>query len=432
MNADSVMDVDVLVVGGGPAGIAAATRAAETGTRATIVDAGIRPGGQIWRHVDPHALPSNARRWLARSHRAGVRWMHESTVVDGSPGKGLVVVSRAGETRVLRAPRIVVATGARELFLPFPGWTLPNVVGVGGAQALVKGGLDVRGKRAIIAGSGPLLLPVAATLARAGAQVVHVLEQTPTARLAGFSLSLVRQPSKVLLAAQYRFALSLTAYRTGRWVERAVGEQRVESVTLTDGRARWTERCDLLCCSYGLVPSTELARLLGCTVSEGKVTVDERQRTSVAGVYCAGESTGIAGDSASIAEGEIAGLSAATSDQAAIPAALVRARDIGRAFERDLRMAFLPRSELFGLADADTVICRCEDVRLRAVDRNWTGRQAKLYTRLGMGACQGATCGPIVQQLFGWSPGSVRPPLFAPLMSEWPAESSSTTAEPSG
>ena len=423
------LDADVLVIGGGPAGIAAGARAAESGVRVVIVDSGFRPGGQIWRHVDSATLPAVARRWIERNRKSGARWKLQSTVIDGTVANGLTVFSSAAGTQVLRARRIVVATGGRELFLPYPGWTLPNVVGVGGAQAFFKGGLDVRGRRAVVAGSGPLLLPVAAALARAGAHVAHVLEQAPLARLAGFASSLVRQPAKLLLAARYRSALSLTAYRTGTWVERADGTGRVESVTLTDGRRRWTEHCDLLCCSYGLVPSTELARLLGCDIVDGKVVVDDRQRTTVAGVYCAGESTGVAGDEASIAEGEIAGLSAAT-DDAAIPARLRAARDLGRRFQGDLHRTFLPRPEVLALADADTVVCRCEDVRLGSLERGWTGRQAKLYTRIGMGACQGAVCGPATRLLFGWPPGSVRPPLFAPLLGAWPAEAQTAQPEP--
>ncbi len=427
--ADPALDADVIVVGGGPAGIAAATRAAEAGARTAIIDAGLRPGGQIWRHVDPRVLPAEARRWIDRSRQAGVQWLLQSTVVDGSMGHGLTVVSRTQGTRVMRASRIVLATGARELFLPYPGWTLPNVTGVGGLQALLKGGLDVHGKHTIVAGSGPLLLPVAAALAKAGAHVSHVVEQAGVRHLARFAVSLLQQPAKLILAAQYRAALPVKAYRAGTWVERATGDQHVESVTLTDGRRHWTVRCDLLCCSYGLVPGTELARLLGCTITQGRVGVDDRQQTSVEGVYCAGESTGVAGDSAAVAEGEIAGLSAATSSDRELPANLRRARDVGRRFEQELRETFRPRGELLGLADRDTVICRCEDVRLGNLERTWTGRQAKLYSRLGMGACQGAVCGPLAQQLLGWPPGSVRPPLFAPLLSEWPAATSPRAAE---
>ena len=427
---ESGLRVDVLVVGGGPAGIAAASRAAEAGAGVAIIDAGLRPGGQIWRHADTRSLPRTATQWIERSRRAGVHWMPQSTVIDGSLATGLVVVSRSGGTRIVHAGRVIVATGARELLLPYPGWTLPNVMGVGGVQALVKGGLDVRGKRAIVAGSGPLLLPVAAALAAAGARVSHVLEQAPTSSLAGFVLSLLRQPAKLLLAARYRAAIPLRAYHAGVWVERATGAQRVESVTLTDGRTRWSEECDLLCCSYGLVPGTELARLLGCTIIDGKVAVDDRQQTSVPGVYCAGESTGIAGDAAAIAEGEVAGLAAFMPDDHPIPATVVRARNDGRVFERRLRTTFRLRPEVLALADDDTIICRCEDVRLGVLDRTWTGRQAKLYTRVGMGACQGAVCGPILQQLHGWSPGTGRPPLHAPLLGEWNVDPSRASTGP--
>lgn len=432
MQADPGADFDVIIVGGGPAGIAAGTHAAEHGARTVIIDSGIRPGGQIWRHSDRRSLPTPARAWLERSERAGVSWLLQSTVVDGSLQNGLVVVSRVAGTRTLRARRIVIATGARELFLPFPGWTLPNVVGVGGAQALLKGGLEMRGKRAIVAGSGPLLLPVSAALVRAGARVRHVVEQATWGRLARFASSLLHQPDKLLLAARYRAAIPFSAYRAGTWVERADGTSVVQSVTLTDGDRRWSEPCDLLCCSFGLVPMTELARLLGCSISDGKVAVDDRQTTSVAGVYSAGESTGVAGDSASIAEGEIAGICAATSDTAVLPRDLVRARDLGRAFQDDLREGFLPRREVLSLADADTIVCRCEDVRFGSLDPGWTGRQAKLYTRMGMGACQGAVCGPIGQRLFGWETGSVRPPLFAPLVSEWLLDDTQPGVESTG
>ncbi len=426
MTRTSVHTADVVVVGGGPAGIAASTRAAETGARVIIIDSGMRPGGQIWRHADVSTLPHAACRWIERSQRAGVRWMLQSTVVDGSLAQGLAVI-HGDEAHIVRAPRIVIAAGARELFLPYPGWTLPNAMGVGGAQALLKGGLDVRGKRAIVAGSGPLLLPVAAALTQAGARVDHVIEQAPMTALARFAASLLRSyPEKLVLAARYRSKLALRAYRTATWVTRADGDRRVESVTLTDGRRHWSEPCDLLCCSHGLVPNTELARILGCVVRDGKVVVDARQQTTIAGIYCAGEGTGVAGDAASIAEGEVAGLVAARGE-AQVPAALLRRRDRGRRFQHSLATAFQPRAELMRLAEPQTVICRCEDVRFGRLDREWTGRQAKLYTRIGMGACQGAVCGPAAEHLFGWLPGSVRPPLFGPVLETWAATLSSSS-----
>lgn len=421
MSALRTIHCDVLVVGGGPAGIAAATRAAESGAQVLIVDSGIEPGGQIWRHRDLGTLPSAARRWLARLRDAGARWVLQATVVDGDLTRGLTTVDPNGTTRII-APRVILATGARELFLPYPGWTLPNVMGIGGAQAMLKGGLDVRGKRVIIAGSGPLLLPVAAAMSKAGARLGTVAEQASARDVSAFAISLWSEPAKLLLAARYRMSTPLGAHRMGTWVERADGSGRVEAVTLATGRRRWVERCDLLCCSYGLIPGTELARLLGCEVLNGRVITDALQRTTAAGVYSAGEATGVAGDEAAIAEGEIAGLAAASPTPVVISAGLSRRQQRGQRFAERLRETFRLRAELGTLADPETIVCRCEDVRLGQLDSSWTGRQAKLYTRAGMGPCQGAVCGPALEHLFGWPPGSIRPPLFAPALGRWMPE----------
>ena len=430
MNTPGVIRCDVVVVGGGPAGIAAGTRAAEAGADVIVIDSAARPGGQIWRHRDRTSLPRPATRWIERSERAGVKWMLEATVIDGSAEHGRVTVTKREGTHVVSAPKTIIATGARELFLPYPGWTLPNAMGVGGAQAMLKGGLGVEGKRVVVAGSGPLLLPVAAAMARSGARIVAFAEQVSSLKLATFGLSLWGQPEKILLAARYGSAVPVRAYHTGVWVERADGDRRVETVTLTNGARRWTEPCDLLCCSYGLVPGTELARLLGCAVIDDRVVVDAFQRTTVAGVFSVGETTGVAGDAASIAEGEIAGIVAAGGDSVRIPRELQRRRNQGIRFAVRIASTFRPRAELLTLARPDTVVCRCEDVRFGQLDRTWTGRQAKLYARVGMGPCQGAVCGPGLAHVLGWPAGSIRPPLFAPLLGEWISDEATVLAPP--
>jgi NADPH-dependent 2,4-dienoyl-CoA reductase/sulfur reductase-like enzyme len=412
------VDVDVAIVGGGPAGIAAATRAAESGAHVVVIDSGIRPGGQIWRHDTPRDLPRRAHMWITRCQRTSVRWLSLSTVVDVSADRTLSVVGNAEQCSV-RATTIVLATGARELFLPFPGWTLPNVMGAGGAQALLKGGLDVHGRRVVVAGSGPLLLPVVAAMHGAGAVIAAVAEQVPLASLIGFATSLWSHPAKIVDAVRYGGRLPARRYHPGTWVARASGQCSVEGVTLTDGRREWVETCDLLCCSYGLIPATELAQLLGCALAGGRVVVDGLQRTTVPGVLCAGEGTGVAGDDAAIVEGEIAGLVAAGRVDEARSRRYRRRQHAGRAFADQLERVFSPRRQVLHLASADTIICRCEDVRFDALDRSWTGRQAKLYTRIGMGSCQGAVCGPAVERIFGWEPGTVRPPLFAPKLESW-------------
>jgi NADPH-dependent 2,4-dienoyl-CoA reductase/sulfur reductase-like enzyme len=182
----------------------------------------------------------------------------------------------------------------------------------------------------------------------------------------------------------------------------------VEKVEVTDGATARTLACDLLCSGFGLVPNLELTRLLGCAVERGAVRVDDRQRTSVAGIWCAGEGTGVAGVEAALAEGWIAGCDAA--DRPEPVARQRRIRDREREFAARLDAAFAPRAELRTLPDAGTLLCRCEDVRCDAVRPGWTARQARLYARAGMGPCQGRVCGPAAEFLFGWDFEGGRPP----------------------
>jgi NADPH-dependent 2,4-dienoyl-CoA reductase/sulfur reductase-like enzyme len=398
------VSADVVVVGGGPAGIAAAARAAEAGKRVMVLDEAPHLGGQIWRHLQRASLPAKARSWLDRFDRSGAEGLTETSVVDLR--EGVVLGIRWNEEVRVRAPRAVLATGARELFLPFRGWTLPNVMGVGGVQALVKSGASVAGKRVALAGAGPLVLPVAAALAKAGARLVVVADRTPAARVLGFSATLAGRPAELWQGLRYRAAFAGTRYRWGTRVVSAAGEDRVREATFAAGERTWTESVDILGAAAGLVPNTELARLAGCEVTEGVVVVDEHQRTSREGVWCAGEPTGVGGVDLSLAEGEVAGLDAAGQT---VPAGLLRARDAGRAYARRLDAAFhLDTAEL---PPPDTIVCRCEDVPCSAFDRSWTMRQAKLYTRAGMGPCQGRVCGAALRAMFGWAPDSVRSPL---------------------
>ncbi|HTG16819.1 MAG TPA: pyridine nucleotide-disulfide oxidoreductase, partial [Blastocatellia bacterium] len=297
-----------------------------------------------------------------------------------------------------------------ERFLPLPGWTLPGVMGAGGLQALVKTGLDPRNKRVVVAGSGPLLLAVAAGLARADARIVGMYEQAPLWRLAGFGMKLLGQPGKLMEGARYRLKTLGAPYRTGTWVTRAEGRGRVESVTVTDGRKEWKQPCDWLACGFHLIPNLELPRLLGCRITRGYVEVDALQKGTVPGVACVGELTGIGGLEKAIVEGQIAGLSAAGREVAA-RALLPQVKKLQR-FASQLDYAFALRSELRALAEAETAVCRCEDVSHAALKECSSWREAKLHTRCGMGACQGRVCGAAAEFLFGWEISNVRPPIF--------------------
>ncbi|HKR55072.1 MAG TPA: FAD-dependent oxidoreductase, partial [Gemmatimonadales bacterium] len=245
------VSADLVVIGGGPAGIAAAARAAEAGKRVMVLDEAPHLGGQIWRHLQRSSLPAKARTWLDRFDRSGAEGLTETSVVDLRAGEVLGV--RWNEAVRVRAPRVVIATGARELFLPFPGWTLPNVMGVGGVQALVKSGASVAGKRVALAGAGPLVLPVAAALAKAGARLIVVADRTPASRVLGFSTSLAGRPAELWQGIRYRAAFAGTRYRWGTRVVSAAGEDRVREVTFAAGERTWTESVDLLGAAAGLV-----------------------------------------------------------------------------------------------------------------------------------------------------------------------------------
>ncbi len=405
------LEADVVVVGAGPAGIAAACTAA-AGRRVLLLDSGSRPGGQIWRHRTPEALSLTAQRWLRRLDERGVRFQGGVTITDVERGR-VACTSRHGGDE-LRAETVVLATGARERYLPFPGWTLPGVVGIGGLQALIKSGAPVRGLRIVLAGSGPLLLPVAAACVDAGADLVCCAEQASGRQLACFAARLWREPRKLLDAMTYRLRFGGAAFHTSSWVRRVERTSNGLAVELVTPSGVERIACDLLGTGFGLVPSTELASLAGCAVTNGRILVNERQETTVPGILAAGESTGIGGADAALVEGRIAGaMAAGRGVTEELPLAkLARHRRFAAALERD----FALRAELLGLADRDTIVCRCEDVSLGALDPAWGSRQAKLMTRAGMGLCQGRVCGPALESLYGWEGDSRRMPAFpAPL-----------------
>ena len=411
---------EVLVIGAGPAGIAAATAAAENGRHVIVLDDNVAAGGQIWRGAtvketgSSHRSDSNKWRALARLQRSGAQVLAGRSVFSVEASGTLLASQETSSGSLIEQfsfEQLILATGARERFLPFPGWTLPGVFGAGGLQALVKGGYPVAGKRVVVAGTGPLLLAVAAHLAHDGAVVTSVVEQASLGQLAPFVASLWVHPAKLVQGARFRAKLRKTSYRIGCWVVEAIAGsdgRSVSSVRVTDGTRVWTEPCDLLASGYHLVPNTEIAALLGCEFRGSFVEIDKEQRTSLPNVFCAGEPVGIAGLDAALVQGEIAGLACAGRSGSR----LQRRAAAERAFGNRMEKAFALRRELHSLPHPDTIVCRCEDVAFGSLHgyTGWT--DAKLQTRCGMGPCQGRTCGPAVEHLLGWKPVSVRQPLF--------------------
>ncbi|WP_205781393.1 FAD-dependent oxidoreductase [Planctomonas deserti] len=454
----------VLVIGAGPAGLAAARAALRAGASVTLLDSSDQLGGQYWRHLPD----SRAGVREDRLHHGWDRFRALQDELLEHPGcevvpsaqvwaierldEGLVVHVHVGPpdgnrrpSRELTPDAIVIATGAYDRTLPFPGWDLPGVFSAGAAQALAKGERVAVGGRVVVAGAGPFLLPVAASLAQTGARVLGVYEASrPRAlargwlprpwRLLGATSKFGELASYALSHVRHRIP-----YRVGHAVIAAHGTDRVEQVTVARLDARWapipgTERridADAVCVSHGFTPRIELAIAAGCDIRPDRfVRVDDRQHTSVPGVFAAGEITGIGGVDAALAEGAIAGHGAAGggADDPAVRRDLAR-RATFTDFAARIEAAHGIRPGWTGWLRPDTLVCRCEEVpygRLRETGRatcSTSLRSLKLSTRAGLGICQGRVCGRTVEDLLGReSPGGLldgtstdRRPIASPV-----------------
>jgi thioredoxin reductase len=427
---------DVAVIGAGPGGMAAALGAADVGCSVLLIDASPQVGGQIYRQdrrlaagiTSPAAvsgaLPSRLRR-VATHPR--IRLIPDTTVWHVQRevhGFGIHCSGDACGTASARA--VILAPGAAELVFPFPGWTLPGVVTAGAAQAMIKGQGVLIGRRVLVAGSGPLLLPVAVGLARRGAQVLAVCEAAGSRALLSRAPRLARYPARLLESSRYAAALARNRirYLTGHAIVACAGDDRVEQATLAPVDDSWrvigplrTIAVDAVAVSVGFVPQLELSRMVGCRdiPLQGRpaaaVAVGTDLATSTPGVFAAGEITGIGGAPLAEIEGAIAGPAAARHlGQLSDADFRARTADARRRITAARNFAALI-SSLFPLADGwierlepDTVICRCEDVTwgelTAALNIGATELRAlKGLTRCGMGHCQGRVCGPILQYL---------------------------------
>jgi len=403
---------DVLVAGAGPAGLSAALAAASGGARVLLLDDNPWTGGQIWRGGPYAELPAAAKALqhkVAASHNIEV--LHAARVVGvvGQLADHTVLVETDSGALHVHWGRLVVCTGARERLLPFAGWTLPGVTGAGGLQALIKGGLPVRGQRVVIAGSGPLLFAVAASARKAGAKVLLVAEQASLARVSGFARKLPLWPSKLVQALQLRDS----SYRTSTTVRAVQGVGKVQSVTVKQGESLRTVECDRVAVGYGLLPNTGLAEALGCAMvmrdGAPAIAVDALQATSQADIYAAGECTGVGGSERALAQGSIAGYAAIGALQQAC--ALEKERAYWSAFAAHMHASFALDPGLKNLPMPETLVCRCEDVSHQALQAHGSWTEAKIHTRCGMGACLGKVCGSAAAFLYGWQMPEARLPL---------------------
>jgi len=429
---------DLAIVGAGPGGLEAARAATDRGLQVTLLDEQARPGGQIYRQ--PYADDLYPRACFGRAHVAAAR--AASTLLarpnlDWRGGRSVWAVQEAdegfelmhsgadGAERTL-ARKVLIAAGCYDMPVPFPGWTLPGVMGAGGIQALLKGQGVAPGERILLAGTHPLMLVIGAQLLAFGIRPQAVVFAQGPGRLA----ETLRAPLSSLLAVPV-FWEGARAYRAlraaavpvvfGEIVTRAEGDGRVGRAVLahtgrrSQGASRTIE-CDTLGVCFGFTASTELPRQIGAAAHWSDagggwiVGHDKRMQTSVPGLYVAGETAGIGGAPCAKAEGRLAGLAAAAAlGRNVAPVEFGRARlerARRRAFARLLRrLADAPRGTLLGLRDGDTILCRCESLtadRLRRVlEDNPTLTSAnatKLLSRAGMGPCQGRYCHRAVQE----------------------------------
>lgn len=430
-------DVDILVVGAGPAGLAAAAAAARSGANVLVVDERAKAGGQYFKQpgsgfaVDETRIDAQFAEGIALyrdAAAAGAEFLFGATVWGAFPGPEISVSTDAGNL-ILSARRIIVSPGAYERPLPFPGWTLPGVMTTGAAQTLLRAYQTAPGERVLVAGNGPLNLQVARELDAAGARVVAVVELARGPSLGG-AVDAVRMsiasPGLVLAGAGHllRLIRSRVPVLYRHVVVEASGEGRVSEVAVapvgSDGApvAGQVIRFDVdtVCLGYGFQAQSEIARALGAEYDMSTATGasscerDSCGRTSSPAVFVTGDARGLGGARVAMAQGALAGAEAARDLGHAADGALRRAlrrhrRDLRRhrRFQRALWSFYAAPPVALSVANRDTIICRCESVTLGRVEEVLSAGVGSLgalkrETRAGMGRCQGRYCAALLAQ----------------------------------
>lgn len=453
--------MDVAVIGAGPAGLEAALAAAEAGARVALIDAYLRPGGQYWRQLPaefdgPPLHESSAL--LARLAATEAHLLTGTLVWGAFPVEGGWQLSLHGPNAPHRLPAqtLILATGAYDRPIALPGWTLPGVMSAGAAQTLLKSQRVLPGRRILLSGTGPLQLAAAAQLVEAGAEVMAVLEGAALAVGRGLRHLPALAGQSARLAEGWRYWRALrragVPLRFGWSVIKIEGDSEVEAAVIAQIDDDWrpipgserTVAADTVLLGYGFTPATQLSRLLGCehdfAPAHGGLVPrrDDIFQTTCPGVFAAGDGAGLGGAELARIEGRIAGAAAAQQVgrlTAAETAAAIAREQAALAHEQRfaamLGALFTPGPGLYELATDDTIICRCEEVRLAEIRAAVAGGAAtvsevKGVTRCGMGNCQGRICGELVARAIARELGgpasltermiavgtfSVRPPL---------------------
>jgi len=422
---------DLLVIGGGPAGLSAALKSSKHGVKTAIIEERITLGGQIFKRLGvgfkgPSAASlgkdyARGAELISAIEKSNVEVFDSTQVVSIEDSIVYTTHPNFG-TRAFKYKNLIIAPGAYDRPVVFPGWTLPGVMTAGAVQTLVKTQQLSPGKKILFAGSGPLALAFSAQLLELGAPVYKVLESSHPPKLSElFRLTAAVSGNWNLIsdAIRYRSILLKKSipFKYRRLVVKAEGQGRVESVTHCKVDQEWrpikgteeVESVDLLCVGYGFFPSHEIFRFLGCSFvydeNQGgfKVEKDQWGETSVPGIFAAGDGTGVTGSYSAIAQGALAGLKVAflhgklnELQLRDLANSYIRELSNRNRFQKALNHMFDVRPGIYELADDQTIVCRCESVKKSGIDSVIESTSdisvVKAYTRAGMGLCQGRNC----------------------------------------
>jgi NADPH-dependent 2,4-dienoyl-CoA reductase/sulfur reductase-like enzyme len=394
----------IAIIGAGPAGLSAAVASAKRGNKVVLIDSSPRLGGQYWRHLpsnwsdnrSSHYNFSKAQELFDQVLNNPLITRYSHTQVWQAKKEGEVFklfILCDGKEGVIEAEKVILATGAYDRTIPFDGWTYPGVMTPGAAQAMLKSHGVLVGSRVVIGGTGPFLLPVACNLAEAGAQIEGVFEANKPWRWILNLHGLLLNPSKIKEGIYYTRKLKKLGVKIRYGA-------RIESASKSAASVAGKEiSCDVIAVGWGFVPELSLAGILGAKLrveKDGTVVVDvnSQQETSIPGLYAAGESTGIGGSALAALEGRIAA-----------GEKVYFARWRAKLFADGLSRVYPVPPHLMKELKEETIICRCEDVTLgdlySACDELGAenGRTAKLFSRAGMGLCQGRVCGRNVSEI---------------------------------
>ena len=433
---------DLLILGAGPAGVGAALAASRCGLKTVIVDAALSSGGQIYRALPPSFRPLPAAQSPDRLKGEQQRLALEHSGVETAFGRQVWSVGQDFQVDALgpdgpehwRPKALIIATGAQERVTPFPGWTLPGVIGLAAATILLKSQLILPGQRTLVAGCGPLLAQVAYMVLQYGGQVVAVLDLASRRDWLQTAPALLTRPAELRRGLSWRRRIQAAKvpwlYRHGiREVQTSntglhisAGPVRTDGSPL--GTATHEFEADCVTVGHGLTPSTDITRLLRADhvfrreLGGWVPVLDQDQRTSRTGLYAAGDGCGIRGGAVAHQSGYIAGFAAALDldciDRAEfgrLSAQHRKQRHRLQHFSKAMAGLMAQRSGQVRAIAADTIVCRCEDISRAEIEYALAQgaldvNQLKSWTRCGMGPCQGRVCGDTVTALVAARCGS--------------------------